>query len=54
MTAVGFDTMPSMCTISQYHVLAEVNLDPKPSRPQLDLQVDPGRTLTLHGCRPRW
>ncbi len=45
--AVGFDTIPSMCPISQYHVLAEVNIDPQAESATVDLQVDPGRTLTL-------
>ena len=34
-------------TIADYHVLAEVDLDPKAESATLDLQVDPGRTLTV-------
>ena len=29
---IGFDTVPSICPITQYHALAEVNIDPAPSR----------------------
>jgi hypothetical protein len=50
--AVGFDTIPSMCPISQYHVLAEVNIDPQAESATVDLQVDPGRTLTLTAVDP--
>ncbi len=35
-----------------YHVLAEVNLDPKAESVNLDLQVDPGRSLKIHVIDP--
>ena len=37
---------------ANYHVLAEVNLDPKAESATLDLQVDPGRSLTIHVVDP--
>ena len=38
--------------VIKYHVLAEVNLDPKAESATLDLQVDPGRSLTIHVVDP--
>jgi hypothetical protein len=47
-----FGTSPSMCNVRDYHVLAEVNLDPKAESATLNLQVDPGRTLTVTAVDP--
>ena len=33
--------------VIDYHVLAEINLDPKAESATADLQVDPGRSLTM-------
>ncbi len=35
-----------------YHVLAEVNIDPKAESATVDLQVDPGRSLTIDVVDP--
>ena len=43
----AFDTRPSICMVIEYHVLAGLNLDPKAESATVDLQVDPGRTLTI-------
>jgi RNA polymerase sigma factor (sigma-70 family) len=43
----GFATLPHYCDILNYHVVAEVNPDPKAESTTLDLQVDPGRSLTI-------
>ena len=40
------------CYIANYHVLAEVDLDPKAESATVDLQVDPGRTLTIQVVDP--
>ena len=42
-----FNTSPLYCNVRNYHVLAEVNLDPKAESATVNLQVDPGRTLTV-------
>ncbi len=44
----GFNTLPGGIFIAEYHVLAEVNPDPRAESTTLDLQVDPGRSLTIH------
>ena len=49
---IGFDTLPSICPIIQYHALAEVNIDPQAESATVDLQVDPGRTLTVTAVDP--
>jgi hypothetical protein len=43
--------LPS-CMVDNYHVLVEVNFDPKAESATVDLQVDPGRTLTLNAIDP--
>jgi RNA polymerase sigma factor (sigma-70 family) len=48
----GFNTLPGMCMIDEYHVLAEVALDPKAKTVTRDLHVEPGRTLTIHVVDP--
>src|SRR5262249_39395396 len=35
-----------------FHALAEIDLDPKAESATVDLQVDPGRTLTIHVLDP--
>jgi RNA polymerase sigma factor (sigma-70 family) len=47
-----FDTIPFICNVRNYHVLAEVNLDPKAESATVNLQVDPGRTLTVKAVDP--
>jgi RNA polymerase sigma factor (sigma-70 family) len=48
-----FDTAPQICNVHDYHVLAEVNLDPKAELATMNLQVDPGRTLTATAVDPQ-
>ena len=48
-----FDTLPLNCHVNNYHVLAEIDIDPKAESATLDLQVDPGRSLTVTRRRPR-
>ena len=38
--------------VNNQHVVATVNLDPKAASAAVDLQVDPGRTLTLPSVEP--
>ena len=47
-----FDTIPFICNVRNYHVLAEVSLDPKAESATVNLQVDPGRTLTVKAVDP--
>ena len=42
-----FETRPAGFHVSNYHVLAEVNFEPRSESMTVDLQVDPGRTITL-------
>jgi hypothetical protein len=51
-TSGGFNTLPGMCMIDEYHILAEVDLDTKAEAATRDLQVEPGRTLTIHVVDP--
>jgi hypothetical protein len=46
-----FATYP-FCSVGNYHVLAEINPDPRAESVTLDLQVDPGRSLTLEPVDP--
>jgi RNA polymerase sigma factor (sigma-70 family) len=48
----GFATLPHNCHVADYHVLAEVNPAPGAESTTLDLQVDPGRSLTIHAVDP--
>ena len=41
--SMSFSTLPRICNVRNYHVLAGVDLDPKAESATLDLQVDPGR-----------
>jgi RNA polymerase sigma factor (sigma-70 family) len=47
-----FRTSPQVCVVHDYHVLAEVNLDPKSATATVDLQVDPGRSFTINVIDP--
>ena len=51
-SAWSLDTLPLNCYVGNYHVLAEINLDPKAESATLDLQVDPGRSLTVNVVDP--
>jgi hypothetical protein len=44
--------LPSICPITQYHALVEVNIDDRAESPTVDLQVDPGRTLVVTAVDP--
>jgi RNA polymerase sigma factor (sigma-70 family) len=43
---------PQSCTVRDYHVLAEINLDPKVESATVNLEVDPGRTLAVTAVDP--
>jgi RNA polymerase sigma factor (sigma-70 family) len=47
-----FDTLPLNCHVANYHVLAEIDIDPKAESATLDLQVDPGRTVMVTAVDP--
>jgi RNA polymerase sigma factor (sigma-70 family) len=47
-----FDTLPISTYREQYHVFAAVDLDPKVESATVDLQVDPGRSLTIQVIDP--
>ena len=47
-----FDTLPLNCYVNNYHLLAEVDIDPKAESATLDLQLDPGRSLTVNVVDP--
>ena len=47
-----FPTLQGGCLINDYHVLAEINPDPKAEAVTLDLQVDPGRSLIIQAVDP--
>jgi RNA polymerase sigma factor (sigma-70 family) len=49
---MAFHTEPSYCTPGNYHALAEINLDPKAETAELDLQVEPGLTITVTPIDP--
>ncbi len=49
---MSLPTRPFYCHVGNYHVVAELNLDPKAETATLDLQVDPGRTLTVNPVDP--
>lgn len=48
----AFRTYPYMASVGNYHDFAELNLDPKAESATLDLQVDPGRTITVKAVDP--
>jgi hypothetical protein len=47
-----YDTLPLSCNVNNYHVLAEIDVNPKAESATLDLQVDPGRTVTVTAVDP--
>ena len=47
-----FDTWPLNCYVNNYHVLAEIDIDPKAESATLDIQVDPGRSLMVTAINP--
>ncbi len=47
-----FDTLPRQIASSQCHAFAAIDLDPKAETATVDLQVDPGRSLTIHVIDP--
>jgi RNA polymerase sigma factor (sigma-70 family) len=49
---VFYNTLPLSCYVNNYHVLAEIDVDPKAESATLDLQVDPGRTVTVTAVDP--
>ena len=49
---MALDTLPLNCYVNNYHVLAEVDVDPKAESATLDLQLDPGRSLTVNVVDP--
>jgi RNA polymerase sigma factor (sigma-70 family) len=42
-----FQTVPHYCIGGSYHILAEINLDPKAESVELNLQIDPGHAITV-------
>jgi RNA polymerase sigma factor (sigma-70 family) len=48
----GFHTYPHPCLVSGYHTVAEINLDPKAEMAELDLQIEPGRTIVVTPVDP--
>jgi RNA polymerase sigma factor (sigma-70 family) len=48
----GFNTSPYMTHAGNYNTMAELNLDPKAESATLDLQADPGRTITVKVVDP--
>ncbi len=47
-----FNTLPISTYREQYHVFAAVDLDPKVGSATVDLQVDPGKSLTIQVADP--
>jgi RNA polymerase sigma factor (sigma-70 family) len=47
-----FDTLPMNCHDDNYHLLTEIDVDPKAESATLDLQLDPGRSLTVNAVDP--
>jgi hypothetical protein len=45
--SMSIKTLPEWCHVGNYHLLAEVALDPKAETATVDLQVEPGRTLSV-------
>jgi RNA polymerase sigma factor (sigma-70 family) len=50
--SMTFPTRPFICSAANYHVVAEINTDPKDETVTLDLQVDPGRTIAVNPVDP--
>ena len=49
---MGFHTYPYSCLVSNYHTVAEINLDPKAETVELDLQIVSGRTVAVTAVDP--
>jgi hypothetical protein len=49
---MSFETLPGMAMIAEFNAIKEVNLDSKTGVATVDLQVDPGKTLTLKVVGP--
>ncbi len=47
-----FDTRPLNCYVNNYHLMAEIDIDSKAESATLDLQLDPGRSLTIRVVDP--
>jgi RNA polymerase sigma factor (sigma-70 family) len=47
-----FNTLPHWCHAADFHILVEVNLDPRQESATVDLQVDPGRMITVAAVDP--
>ena len=47
-----FDTIPDHCYVHQFHALAGVDLGPSADPATIDLQVDPGRSLSMTAVDP--
>jgi len=50
--SMGFNTLSHLFRTSNYHALAEIDIDPKAESATLDLQVDPGHSLTVNVVDP--
>ena len=48
----GYNTVPYWCNLGNYHIITEVNLDPKAEPARLELQADPGRSATIEVVDP--
>src|SRR5262249_26860192 len=49
---MALDTLPLNCYVNNYHLLVEIDIDPKSESATLDLQLDPGRSLTVDVVDP--
>jgi RNA polymerase sigma factor (sigma-70 family) len=47
-----FATLPYYCHIANYHIITEVNLDPKAEPARLELQADPGKSVAVEVVGP--
>ncbi|WP_435011011.1 sigma-70 family RNA polymerase sigma factor [Tundrisphaera lichenicola] len=47
-----YNTLPSWCNVGNYHIIAEVNIDPKAKPPTLELQADPGQSVAVEVVGP--
>jgi hypothetical protein len=48
----GFNTLPHICHGADFHVVAEIAPEPVAETVTVDLQVDPGRSLTIEAVDP--
>ena len=47
-----YNTLPHWCNLRNYHIIAPVDLDPKAEPTRLDLQADPGKSVTVEVVDP--